>query len=86
MNSYKIRTGELEVEVKAADHKAAAIKALQTYSGGPYGLLMEVELVGGDPDKDGWYMSTERVMQDAGISYKRLDGVPNMVQQDMVRQ
>lgn len=75
---YRIRSGEMDVEIDAPDHHDAARKAVLEYATWPLGLIMEVAVVGGDPDKDGWYMSTERVLQDAGIDYKRKDGVTKM--------
>lgn len=71
---FRIRTGGLDVEVEAQDHQQAACKALRDYSADAYGLITEVTLVGGDPDKDGWYLLTERVLQDAGINYRMKDG------------
>ena len=78
METFRIRSGELDVEVQSPNHSEAAAKAVKTYAVDALGLLMEITLVGGDPEKDGWYMSTERVLQDAGITYQRKDGVENM--------
>lgn len=78
---WTIRTAGLE-ECEANGETAfdACVAAVKTYApDGPLGLLMTATPEGSEEWADDMMIvSTERVLQEAGVTYKRKDGVPNM--------
>lgn len=82
---FTVKTAALTVEVEADTAFNACVKALQTYSCGPLGLIMFAIPEGSQEwDDDMVLCSTERALQEAGIEYERKDGAPKMTPKALV--
>lgn len=78
----RVLSGGEDWTVEADSAMAAVVKAVKTYGFDKLGLIAEVVPEGkptmAEGGMEGWFVSTERALQEAGINYRRVDGTPNM--------
>lgn len=69
MSKYKVKSGSLDVTIKAVNHRMAAIKAIDKYRPKELGMLISV-IKEGDSLDDEIFMKAQFVLECMGFEFE----------------